>query len=120
MTRGRSSRTIRSPMWTRRVSSWRGATTCMRPASCRWMLPSLSMFSGPLMRETDPITGVLAAIGVVVVIGPSLAVSRATGWLIDHGLLVPSAADPIVVIPAAGGAGLDARRLLAITAGLVL
>lgn len=72
------------------------------------------------MRETDPITGVLATLVAVVVIGPTLIASRATGWLVDHGLLVSAAVDPVVVLPAAGGAGLDGRRLLAITAGLVL
>lgn len=72
------------------------------------------------MREDDPITAILAILGVFLVLGPSLLASRVTDWLVAHRVLVPPAADPVVVIPCTGSVGLDGRRLVALAAVLVV
>lgn len=40
-------------------------------------------------------------------------------WMVQQGLLVSAKADPLLVIPGAGGAGLDILRLL-VVAGVLL
>lgn len=42
--------------------------------------------------------------------------SRGTGWLIAHKIVVAASENPLVVIPATGGAGLDLQRV-AVVAG---
>jgi hypothetical protein len=44
----------------------------------------------------------------------------ATDWLLDHQILVPEAADPVVAVPAAEGAGLDWARIVIVAGGLVV
>jgi hypothetical protein len=44
----------------------------------------------------------------------------ATGWMLDHQILVPEAADPLVALPAAEGAGLDWARIAIVAGALVV
>lgn len=71
------------------------------------------------MRETDPFISIVATLAALLVVGPSLLASKITDWLIDHRVLAPASADPIVVVPHTSGAGLDGRRLVALAAVLV-
>lgn len=73
--------------------------------------------SAPRIRpdgRTDPddlmvllLLGLLAGPTIVVLAWQSLV-----GWLVDHQVLLAAARDPLVVIPASDGAGLDLPRLL--------
>lgn len=73
------------------------------------------------MRDGDDTMTLLliAAIGLAV-IGPALAWQQITGWLVDHGVLVDSQTDPVIVVPASGGAGLDISRVTIIIALLAV
>lgn len=64
---------------------------------------------------------IVVALGSLGLIGGSLALfwDTAVTWLLAHDLLVPAAAEPMVTLPAADGAGLDLVRL-AIAAGVLL
>jgi hypothetical protein len=44
----------------------------------------------------------------------------ATGWMLDHRILVPAAADPVVALPATEGAGLDWARIAIVAGGLLM
>lgn len=73
--------------------------------------------SAPRIRpdgRTDPddlmvllFLGMLAGPTIVVLAWKSLV-----GWLVDHQILLAATRDPLVVIPASEGAGLDLPRLL--------
>lgn len=38
--------------------------------------------------------------------------ANATDWMLDHQVLLPASADPVLALPAAGGAGLDWSRIV--------
>lgn len=73
--------------------------------------------SAPRIRpdgSTDPDDLMVLLFGSIFV-GPAVlafAWTSLVGWLIAHHVLVDAAADPLVVIPASEGAGLDLPRLL--------
>ena len=58
-------------------------------------------------------------LGALAAAFPMLA-ARATGWLVAHQVLVSPASSPVWALPGADGAGLDARRLTALVAVLVI
>lgn len=69
-----------------------------------------------------------AAVGALGLVAGSIAIfwKSAVTWLLEQDLLLPASADPLVQLPAAGGAGLDLVHLsiaggvlLAILTGLV-
>jgi hypothetical protein len=74
-------------------------------------------------RSGDLFWAVIAAamFGVPTIIlgSATTAWADATGWLLDHRVLVPATADPVVGLPATDGAGLDWARI-AIAAGVLL
>jgi hypothetical protein len=46
--------------------------------------------------------------------------ARIVSWLVDHGLLAPADAHPLLPLPGSGGAGLDVARLVVLlAAGLI-
>lgn len=55
----------------------------------------------------------LAAMGVVVG-SISIIWLKGVDWMITHRVLVAHTADPIIALPGAGGAGLDAARVVAL------
>jgi len=79
-------------------------------------------------RDLDDDQTILVLIGIFAgpaLLGTGLATLTAkvpgvAGWLIDHHILVAAAAQPIVTIPASGGAGLDWSRLIALTAAVLI
>ncbi|SDY85973.1 hypothetical protein SAMN05661080_04831 [Modestobacter sp. DSM 44400] len=73
--------------------------------------------SAPQVRSdgrTDPNDLMVLLFGGMIA-GPAIlafAWTSLVGWLTDHHVLVDAAHDPLVVIPASEGAGLDLPRLL--------
>jgi hypothetical protein len=73
--------------------------------------------SAPRVRpdgRTDP-DDLMVLLFAGMLIGPGILVFAWTslmGWLVDHQVLLEAAADPLMVIPASEGAGLDLPRLL--------
>jgi len=68
--------------------------------------------------RTDP-DDLMVLLFAGLLIGPTIVVFAWTslvGWLVDHQVLLEAVADPLVVIPASDGAGLDLPRLLLLTA----
>lgn len=59
----------------------------------------------------------LAAMGIVVG-SISIIWLKGVDWLVTHRVLVAGTADPIIALPGAGGAGLDAPRIAALV-GLI-
>jgi hypothetical protein len=55
----------------------------------------------------------LAAMGVLVG-SISIIWLKGVDWMINHRVLVAPAADPIIALPGAGGAGLDVARVVAL------
>lgn len=65
----------------------------------------------------------LMQIWMVATVGPAaIAVAvvylrvHVTAWATEHGVLVPSAAKPLLTLPGTGGAGLDLPRVVALAA----
>ena len=77
--------------------------------------------SAPQVRpdgRTDPNDLMVLLFGGMLV-GPAIlafAWNSLVGWLVSHHVLVDDAHDPLVVIPASEGAGLDLPRLLLLSA----
>lgn len=79
------------------------------------------------MADRDDSAGFLWAVIAAVLFGvPTLILStvtagwaRATDWMLDHRVLVPAAADPVLTLPATDGAGVDWSRI-GIAAGALL
>jgi len=79
-------------------------------------------------RDLDDDQTILVLIGIFAgpaLLGAGLAtitakVPGAAGWLIDHQILVAAADQPILTLPASGGAGLDWPRLIALTAVVLI
>ena len=73
--------------------------------------------SAPRIRpdgRTDP-DDLMILLFAGMLIGPTILVFAWTslvGWLVDHQVLLAAARDPLLVIPASDGAGLDLPRLL--------
>ena len=44
--------------------------------------------------------------------------ASASEWMLEHGLLLPASADPVLVLPRTGGAGLDWNRIVLALAAL--
>lgn len=69
-----------------------------------------------------------AALMLAITVGVPAAIAyftrdRIVGWLLEYQVLVPAAGDPLLKIPAAGGAGLDLARLviaLGVLMGLIV
>lgn len=74
--------------------------------------------------RTDP-NDLMILLFAGMLIGPTILVSAWTslvGWLVKHQVLLDAARDPLVVIPASAGTGLDLPRLLllgAVVSGLL-
>ncbi|GAA5000257.1 hypothetical protein [Actinopolymorpha pittospori] len=60
----------------------------------------------------------LAALGVLVGSAGVLWL-KGTTWLVEHGVLAPASAPPLLEIPGADGAGLDRPRIAIATAALL-
>lgn len=77
--------------------------------------------SAPRIRpdgRTDP-DDLMVLLLLGLLIGPTIVVFAWTslvGWLVDHQVLLEAARNPLVVIPASDGAGLDLPRLLLLAA----
>ncbi|GAA4759027.1 hypothetical protein GCM10023328_47980 [Modestobacter marinus] len=70
---------------------------------------------------TDP-DDLMVLLFAGMLIGPTVLVFAWTslvGWLVDHQVLLAAARDPLVVVPASDGAGLDLPRLLLLGALLL-
>lgn len=82
--------------------------------------PSLAEQAG--IDPDDEVSLILLAPVVLgaLVAGLPLLVARATDWLVAHGVLVSATSSPIWALPGTDGAGLDARRLTAMGAVLVI
>jgi|SRR5664279_324266 len=63
------------------------------------------------------VIGIIAAGAVAGSIG--LYWSKCVEWMLEHDLVVPASAAPIVALPSAGGVGLDVARV-AVVAGVAL
>ena len=61
--------------------------------------------------------GAIAATAVALLTG---AVTTAVDWALAHQVLVPAAAQPVLTIPAAGGAGLDGPRVALLAAAVLV
>lgn len=70
--------------------------------------------------EDDLITLMWVGIAVLVFVGPALMWSSAASWLTDRQILVAAAGDPVIALPGAAGAGLDAQRLALIVGAAAL
>lgn len=72
------------------------------------------------MRTSDDDSLVLVLIGaaalMAVLASAGLLWARASAWLVEHKVVVPSGAHPVVSLP--GGVGLDLPRLLVVAAVL--
>ena len=64
---------------------------------------------------------IFVGLGALGAIAGSLAFfwSKVVAWLLDHGILLPATAHPMLTIPGTHGAGLDVMRA-AIAAGVLL
>lgn len=73
------------------------------------------------MADDDLLVLVLGGCAAVLVVAGSLGLfwRRVVGWLVDHQVLVAHAAQPLLQVPYAGGAGLDGPRVV-IAAGLLV
>jgi hypothetical protein len=57
------------------------------------------------------LAAVLFGVPALIVGGVTTGWADATGWMLDHQVLVPAAADPVLTLPATDGAGLDWPRI---------
>jgi len=75
---------------------------------------------GPAAEEDliAVITVALTAIGSVAVVAATMW-ERVVSWLLQQHVVVADVGDPIVTLPASGGAGLDVPRLALLAAALV-
>lgn len=55
-----------------------------------------------------------------VAFGDLIGWTRVAAWLVDHGLLAPSADHPLLPLPGTGGAGLDGARIALIVVSVVV
>jgi hypothetical protein len=69
--------------------------------------------------KNDELLLVFAAAFLAPVLLSAAVWSRLSGWLVGKGVLVSEASQPVVALPACGGAGLDGPRL-AVTVGVLL
>lgn len=66
---------------------------------------------------------VASSFGVIVSVCVGLAMAgwhSAVAWMVEYQVLAPAAADPIVSLPYAGGAGLDGPRVCVLLAIILL
>lgn len=70
--------------------------------------------------DDESLAVILLAVLGVAVAGPAFFWDKVVTWLVAHRVLASSAADPVVVLPAAGGAGLDGRRMVIVVAVVLL
>lgn len=66
----------------------------------------------------DPIAALLAVVvgGAFVIGSLPMWLDGVTEWCISHHILVAAQANPMIALPGADGAGLDARRLIVVCA----
>lgn len=62
----------------------------------------------------DVFTALLVGVVSLSIVGPLVVWQKFTGWLLDAGVIVSAAGDPVVVLPSADGAGFDAARVVAV------
>lgn len=75
-------------------------------------------------RDMDPgeFFASLQVLVFLIPVGGALALGVLTDWAqwaVDHGILVAAAADPLLTIPLAEGAGLDTRRIVIAVVALI-
>lgn len=63
--------------------------------------------------------GLIAGVTVAGSIFTAATWHKVVRWLVDHDVLVPAKASPIVEIPAGNGAGLDSGRIALLVAAVV-
>ena len=76
-------------------------------------------FAGTTPGEEMLLINVAMAAVVTVMASAGALWLAGTEWLVEHHILVPRAADPIIEVPGAAGAGLDLPRV-AVAAGILL
>jgi len=74
----------------------------------------------PQHSDTDIIVMVVVGMMALGSVGAIAVVvwQKVVSWCLEHGLLVPSSASPLLSVPGVGGAGLDLSRIFVVAAVL--